>query len=280
MPSAQSHLIRLRSKRTALAAALALLIGSPAPAVTLLESEDTLYNLNLLTFFHIDFADQISGEDQPGAPQQVQGFEEARLVGHFSSQLGTRWSAFMEVEGTATRDNSTLRVERVVAKYQIDNVSQLSVGRFHSPVGYWNQYYHHGRWLQVSKDRPLQTEFGGTFLPAHHWGAMYERSFRKGEKIIDLDLSVGGGRDEDIALADLDFHDELGLKHGGESAGNGPHLDSNWSVMAQINIKPSDRLGSAFGGSFWVGDLEGEAGDFQERILTAHINHLSDTAAL
>ena len=110
MPSAQSHLIRLRSKRTALAAALALLIGSPAPAVTLLESEDTLYNLNLLTFFHIDFADQISGEDQPGAPQQVQGFEEARLVGHFSSQLGTRWSAFMEVEGTATRDNSTLRV--------------------------------------------------------------------------------------------------------------------------------------------------------------------------
>lgn len=54
-----------------------------------------------------------------------------------------------------------LEIERVLVKYDIDNNSQISVGRFQAPVGYWNQFYHHDRWLQLSKDRPLQTEFGG-----------------------------------------------------------------------------------------------------------------------
>ncbi len=259
------------------AALFGLLIANAAPAATLLESEDTLYNLNLLGFFHIDFGDQLSADDS--GPDIERGFQEARLIGHFSSQLGPRLSAFMEVEATATNSDSTVKMERVVVKYDIDNNSQFSVGRFHSTVGYWNQYYHHGRWLQVTKDRPVQTEFGHAFLPAHHWGAMYERSFRRGDRIIELDLSAGAGRDEDIVLPEMGHHGGGSFRHGGHQ-GNGPRLRSNWAVMSQVNIVPSDRRGFAFGGSFWAADLEGNGDEYDELIITGHINYTDDTSAL
>ncbi|MEZ5441320.1 MAG: hypothetical protein R3F15_07515 [Lysobacterales bacterium] len=261
---------------------ISLLLAGTANAATLWESEDTLYNLNFLGFFHLNGAARF-GDDDERDPAIVTGFQEARLIGHFSSRLGSRFSAFMEVEATHTDDDTRGRMERLILKYDINNASQFSVGRFHAPVGYWNQYYHHGRWLQVSKDRPLQTEFGGAFLPAHYWGAMYERNIPMGERIIELDLGAGAGRDEDVAAPSFDevaVAKRLSLaKHGGHAEGT-EVLESNWSVMGQVNVVPASRRGLAWGGSFWYADLDGDGLKVKERIVTMHLNYIGESSAL
>jgi hypothetical protein len=229
----------------------------------LLESADTLYNLNVLGFFHLDAGDRINGSDGGSRPAINEGLQEARLVGHFSSQLGQRVSAFMEVELTAAEDDNTLHVERIMLKYDLDNYSQISVGRFHAPVGFWNQYYHHGRWLQTTIDRPLQTEFGGTFLPGHYWGGMYERHFSAGTHNIVLDVGYGAGRDASIEAPAL----------------NGP-VRSDQGFMLQINVMPARHLGWGAGGSLWLGDLQADGRNVEERIMTGHVTFHSDSAAL
>lgn len=259
-----------------LLAVIGLLFPASAMSATLWESDDTLYNLNLLGFFHLNAAARLSDAQATPDPALDTGFQEARLIGHFSSRLGPRFSAFMEAEATQTDDDTSVRMERLIVKYDINNASQLSFGRFHAPVGYWNQHYHHGRWLQTSKDRPLQTEFGGTYFPAHYWGAMYERSISIGERIVELDIGVGAGRDEDIAAPGLP---QRHAKHAGHSGG-GDVLRGNWSVMWQVNVVPANRVGTGFGASFWYGDLEGDGLKVKERILTGHVNHIGESSAL
>lgn len=49
-------------------------------------------------------------------------------------------------------------------------------GRFHSPLGYWNTQYHHGKYLETSASRPgfLTYEHGGGMLPLHIVGLYLE----------------------------------------------------------------------------------------------------------
>ena len=227
-------------------------------ARTLLESENTLYNLNLIGFAHLDLAEF---DDAPPATSGItldEGFQEARLALHLSSRLGQRFSAFLEAEVTADEDDVGLEVERVIVKYDIDNVSQFSVGRYHAPIGYWNQHYHHGRWLQISKNRPVQSEFGLGFLPGHFWGAMYERRFALKTATIELDLGIGE-RTESFLIPDF----------------AGPvTISGEEAVMAQINVTPASNTNLTFGGSLWVGDLEGPGNlSIEEQVLTAHVNY-------
>lgn len=235
-----------------------LCISSNSYSETIWESEDTLYNLSLIGFFHIDVADfDVDPVADAGLPID-EGFQSARAIAHFSSRLGQRFSAFLEAELSALEDEFKLEVERIVVKYDIDDNSQISLGRFHAPVGFWNQSYHHGRWLQVSKDRPLQTEFGGTFLPGHYWGGMYERRFSTPSRTINLDIGLGAGRDTAFAVP-----------------GFASTIDSDRAFMAQINVVPAGRKGLTFGGSLWIGNLYAEGlPDVDERVLTAHVNYV------
>jgi hypothetical protein len=42
----------------------------------------------------------------------------------------------------------------------------------HTPLGYWNQYYHHGAWFQATATRPEMYLFedDGGILPVHEIG--------------------------------------------------------------------------------------------------------------
>ena len=48
----------------------------------------------------------------------------------------------------------------------------VAVGRYHTAIGYYNNAYHHGKWLQTAAERPHIYDFedSGGLLPIHNVG--------------------------------------------------------------------------------------------------------------
>jgi len=63
-------------------------------------------------------------------------------------------------------------VERVVAQYALTDHLRLDAGKVHTPLGYWNNAYHHGLVMQPTIERPqlVQFEDDGGPLPIHTVG--------------------------------------------------------------------------------------------------------------
>ena len=71
----------------------------------------------------------------------------------------------------------------------------VAAGSTHSELGYWNNAFHHGRWLQLTIDRPQVIEFEdhGGMLPIHHIGITVEHAPPRGQQGLDVALAVGNG---------------------------------------------------------------------------------------
>jgi len=66
-----------------------------------------------------------------------------------------------------------LDVERLYIKRKINENFSVGAGRFHSPLGYWNNTYHHGVLLQDTVTRPSFLDFEdgeAAILPTHAVG--------------------------------------------------------------------------------------------------------------
>ena len=90
-----------------------------------------------------------------------------------TSKLSNRISFFSETVFEFESTGEVLTdVERLLIHYDINSLLKVDVGKIHTPIGYWNRFYHHGRWLQTTVDRPeiLKFEDDGGPLPAHSTG--------------------------------------------------------------------------------------------------------------
>ena len=67
-------------------------------------------------------------------------------------------------------------VERLFIKYTHDNHFAVSAGKFHTPLGYWNNAFHHGLVIQPTMVRPdvLKFEDDGGILPIHETGVQFD----------------------------------------------------------------------------------------------------------
>ena len=112
-------------------------------------------------------------------------------------------------------------VERVILKYTFNNYFKLSAGKYHTPLGFWNNAYHHGEVIQPTIGRPLCLKFedeGGP-LPIHETG-----------------ISIDGSN---ISKANLGYN--LLVSNG---IGGTPITDNNTnkSVSGQIYSEPVENL--------------------------------------
>jgi hypothetical protein len=69
-------------------------------------------------------------------------------------------------------DTFTAHVERLLLTYHPSDALRLSVGRYHTAIGYYNTAFHHGTWFQTATDRPFLFAFAkdGGILPIHNVG--------------------------------------------------------------------------------------------------------------
>jgi hypothetical protein len=92
------------------------------------------------------------------------------------------------------------------------------LGRFHTPLGYWNTAFHHGQQLQTSVLRPQMIDFEdhGGIMPAHTVGIWDTGAIRAANGKFTYDLFVGTAPSINANVLDPN---NSGRTHPGLSAG-------------------------------------------------------------
>lgn len=130
--------------------------------------------LKIIGFAHVTYQQVEPGRTARDAGRRkTDAFGVGELDLTFVGKLPGRFSFLSENAIEYDEANSTeLDPERLLLKYEHSDWLQLSVGRFHTALGWWNQTYHHGRILHASVERPDFYEFedDGGLLPVHTVG--------------------------------------------------------------------------------------------------------------
>lgn len=131
----------------------------------------------------------------------LDGFGVGQLVAHGATGFSDRVAVFAEVSATARSTGYDIEVERLILRYEFSDLLKVSLGRFHTPVSYWNTAYHHGLWLQTTVSRPEYVRFGSRYVPVHFLGVLAEGSIPTSRLGPSYFAGVGNGRGENIARA-------------------------------------------------------------------------------
>lgn len=90
-----------------------------------------------------------------------------------SSKLSPRISFVSEIiYGSDASNEWGLDIERLQLTYKVNPYFQVSGGRYHTSIGYYNTTFHHGTWFQTATGRPFMYYFedSGGILPIHGVG--------------------------------------------------------------------------------------------------------------
>ncbi len=90
-----------------------------------------------------------------------------------SSKLTDKLSFVSElVIGSNKSNDWGLDIERVQLTYKASKYFEISGGRYHTAIGYYNTSFHHGTWFQTATGRPFMYYFedSGGLLPVHGVG--------------------------------------------------------------------------------------------------------------
>ena len=120
--------------------------------------------------FHA-FADVSYRIDQhnDGEPVENNGAVKIGPLDLFVAQsIGSQMDALAEF----SIESGGIDLERLQISQSFSDALKVTVGRFHTPLGYWNTAYHHGAFLFTTIERPffLRFEDDGGILPVHTVG--------------------------------------------------------------------------------------------------------------
>lgn len=107
-------------------------------------------------------------------------------------------------------------IERYVLQYSPNDWFNLSAGRQHTAIGYYNTAYHHSTWLQTTTDRPFLFEFEdrGGILPIHMVGASATGLLPVGSLGLHYIAEVGNGRASRNPLLEEPVQNEIDDENG------------------------------------------------------------------
>lgn len=183
------------------------------------------------------------------------GFRAGQIAGHVVASLSERLTFFGEATGTPHASGLAVEVERAIIRYDYRDYLKLSAGRYHTPIGYWNDAFHHGQWLQTTVSRPEMIKFGSRLLPVHFMGAMAEGVLTPEPVVVAYRLGVGNGRHSNIA-------------RGGDAGDVNHHR----ALTAAASARLPGRAGMMIGAGYYADRVASEGGiDFGERIVSAHV---------
>jgi hypothetical protein len=219
--------------------------------------------LRLSGFADINFASQRRGVGP-------RGFTLGQFALHLTSQLSSRVTFLGEISFTARGDAGTgspaapgfnVEVERMILRFDQSDRFRVSLGRYHTPINYWNTAFHHGQWLQTTISRPEMIQFGGRFLPVHFVGALVEGSVPAGGLNVGYKAGLGNGRGGVISRAG--------------DAGDG---NNDMSFLANVVSKPDALYGLEAGASFYSDTIQPAiGGKVREQIVAAHVAYQKET---
>ena len=123
------------------------------------------------------------------------GFALGSLDFYLTPELG-KVKTLVELNVGVEGDGETVvDLERMQLGYAFSDQLTLWLGRFHTPIGYWNMAYHHGAQIQPSILRPrlLDFEDDGGILPVHTTGLWGTGSTRTSTGRLTYHVFGGNG---------------------------------------------------------------------------------------
>lgn len=193
-------------------------------------------------------------------------FEAAAMDLFMQASVGKKVSFVGEIMFEFEDGMPMADVERALVMYSAAPWLRLQAGKGDTPLGYWNETFHHGAWLQTTAARPvvMNVEGGGGFLPMHFAGvgAGGELGF------LHYNVIVGNGRAADprevLSSGDVDNGKQVTVEvtaqptpglgfgvagvAGGIPAGNG-HLEMAERIVglhAYETVDPVEFVGEGF----------------------------------
>ena len=185
-----------------------------------------------------------------------------------TSQISDKISFLNETTFELRTDGANvLDVERVLLKYEANDKFNVSIGRGHTAMGYWNQTFHHGKWFQTTTDRPAIYRFedDAGILPVHFVGLEFSGTLDMPGGTLSYVSNIANGRGK--------IADEVKLVE-----------DNNDSKMAggMLTYKPAAVEGLGFGVNY-ISDIIPErpgttnrGAEIDENLSGAHIFYLKD----
>lgn len=123
--------------------------------------------------FNLDFGPAANSLIFPLPLPVHNGFQFGEFDLFFNSKLSDHISFVSEVViGSDPTNVWSLDIERLQLTYRVNPYFQISGGRYHTAIGYYNTAYHHGTWFQTATTRPFMYNFedSGGVLPVHSVG--------------------------------------------------------------------------------------------------------------
>jgi Gram-negative porin len=146
---------------TSALAAAGLLFAKPAAA-----------QVSVSVFGDVDYEAKRDNGNATNPAATTNAFSAPRIELFLTSTQGKL--AFLAETMFEVGDGNTfgVDVERIEVGYLFSDKFRLRVGRFHTAIGYYNDAYHHGRYFQMTVDRPTMVRFEdeGGLIPAHSVG--------------------------------------------------------------------------------------------------------------
>ncbi len=184
------------------------------------------------------------------------------------SQISQKLSFFSETLFEFKSGGETdFDVERVLLKYEYADWLNISIGRDHTPLGYWNQHYHHASWSHTTVDRPLIFRFEGDdgILPIHYVGLGVSGNLAFDFANINYSLMIGNGRGKVTSSVQIveDLNDDK-------------------QVAFKFTVEPNALKGFGFGANILYdvipnnADLVGRENEIDELIAGAHFYYTQD----
>lgn len=164
------------------------LVVSQSTSAAALASEVPLHGFADVGYKHV--SQDLSG-DKPS-----RGFTTGSLDLYFTPQFGDRVKTLVELFfGFSETDSLDTDLERIQLGYAISDSTTVWLGRFHTPLGYWNAAFHHGAQIQTSVLRPRFIEFEdhGGILPLHTTGLWATGKYRMPQGALTYDVYIGNG---------------------------------------------------------------------------------------
>ena len=131
------------------------------------------------------------------AKRDTTSFTLGQLDLFVTSDVSEKFRFLSEIVFEAGRDNVFgVDIERYLLQYSPNDYFNVSVGRYHTAIGYYNTAYHHSTWLQTATGRPFlfQFEDGGGILPIHNVGVSATGLIPSGGLGLHYVAEMGNGR--------------------------------------------------------------------------------------
>lgn len=104
--------------------------------------------------------------------------------------------AFFELVFENDGSQYAVDLERLWIRRSLNDNLNISAGRFHTPLGYWNRNYHHGALLYDTATRPAFLDFedgASAILPLHFVGMLFDGKVQAGNGSMGYEIQLGNG---------------------------------------------------------------------------------------